>query len=107
MNNNDLGAVIKAARNKKGWTQGELGEKIGVGERHIMGIENEGKFPSYEVLYSLVHELNIPGDNVFYPEIYAEDTEFSYLIRLLKRSDKRDIRAITALAQALLDNRLE
>ena len=107
MDDKGLGVVIKAARNKKGWTQGELGEKIGVGERHIMGIENEGKFPSYEVLFSLVHELNIPGDDVFYPERHAEETELSYLVRLLKRSDKRDIRAITALAQALLDNRLE
>lgn len=107
MNDKDLGAVIKAARNKRGWTQGQLSEKIGVGERHIMGIENEGKSPSFEVLFSLVHELNIPGDDIFYPENYAEETELSYLIRLLKRSDRRDIRAITVLAQALLDNRLE
>ena len=105
MNNHSLGAMIKAARLNKGWTQGVLAEKIGVGERHIMGIENEGKSPSFEVLTALVLELNLPGDDVFYPQKKFEETELTALIRLLSRCNKHEISNVTALVQAMLDNR--
>ena len=49
-----LGVVIKNARINKQFTQEQLAEKIGIGSRHIMAIENEGKHPSYEVLYNLI-----------------------------------------------------
>ena len=39
---NSFGAIVKAARLKRGLTQETLAEKVGVGLRHIMGIENEG-----------------------------------------------------------------
>ena len=102
---NDLGAVIKAARLEKGLTQGKLAEIIGIGERHIMGIENEGKSPSYEVLCDIVHVLNLPGDSVFFQHNHIEDSKLDQLVRLLKQCSDRDITVITALVQSMLDNK--
>ncbi len=101
INENNLGIVIKDARLMNGLTQDALAEKVGVGLRHIMGIENEGKFPSYSVLYKLIRELNIPADSIFYPEKNPADTRLEYLTRLLGQCGDRDIRAITAFVESL------
>ena len=104
----DLGAIVKRARLSKDITQEKLAEKAGVGLRHIMAIENEGSYPSYEVLYKLVRELNISTEEIFFPENNIDDPELDYLIRLLKRlrslgrSADRDIRLMTELAKAML-----
>jgi transcriptional regulator with XRE-family HTH domain len=99
---NNLGAVIKAARMKKGWTQDTLAETVGVGVRHIMGIENEGNSPSYEVLYKVIRGLNIPADNIFYPEKNSPGTQLDYLIHLLEQCGDNEISAVTALLETLL-----
>jgi transcriptional regulator with XRE-family HTH domain len=99
---NRLGPLVKSARLNQGLTQNQLAEKVGVGLRHIMGIENEGKRPSYELLYHLIRELNISADSIFYPDHYIGDAEFDYLIRLLKRCGRNEIRVVIALAKSLL-----
>ena len=56
-----LGEIIKNARIKADITVEDLAAKVGVGERFIYRIENEGKKPSYDILYKLIR--NCP----FYP----------------------------------------
>ena len=57
-----LGEIIKNARMKADITVEDLAAKVGVGERFIYRIENEGKKPSYDILYKLIRELSIlPG----------------------------------------------
>lgn len=99
---NNLGAVIKAARLKKGWTQDSLAEAVGTGVRHIMGIENEGNSPSYEVLYKVIKGLNIPADSIFYPEKNPSNPQLVYLIHLLEQCGDKEIRAIIALLEILM-----
>ena len=101
INENNLGGIVKAARLNKGLTQEVLAEKVGIGQRHIMGIENEGHLPSYEVLYNLIRELNIPPDNIFYPEKIHDNPQLEYLIHLLGQCNDNDIQAITALVEYL------
>jgi transcriptional regulator with XRE-family HTH domain len=98
-----LGTVIKTARNKKGLTQEMLAEKAGVGLRHIMGIENEGSHPSYEVLYKLIRELHIPTDSIFYPERFSDGSQIEEIIRMLYDCDERSLNIIGATVQAALD----
>ena len=54
-----LGEIIKNARMKADITVEDLAAKVGVGERFIYRIENEGKKPSYDILYKLIRELSI------------------------------------------------
>jgi len=99
---NSFGAIVKAARLKRGLTQETLAEKVGVGLRHIMGIENEGSYPSYEVLYKLIRELHIPADDIFYPEKVSGDSQLAGLVHLLGQCGDKEIRAVTALVEVLL-----
>jgi len=62
------GRVIKEARKEKRFTQEQLAEQVGIGTRHLMAIENEGKTPSFDVLYRLIHALDISADRIFRPE---------------------------------------
>lgn len=54
-----LGEIIKNARAKADITVEALANKVGVSERFIYRIENEGKKPSYDILYKLIRELAI------------------------------------------------
>ena len=63
-----LGEIIKNARIKADMTVEDLADKVGVGERFISRIENEGKNPRYDILYKLIRELSILPDQIFFPE---------------------------------------
>ena len=64
-----LGEIIKNARIKADITVEDLAAKVGVGERFIYRIENEGKKPSYDILYKLIRELSILPDPVSYTHL--------------------------------------
>ena len=100
---NILGAIVKAARLKKGFTQDALAEKAGIGLRHIMSIENEGSSPSYEVLYKLIRELHIPADSIFYPERASGNSLAADITAMLYDCDERSLKVIRATVQAALD----
>jgi transcriptional regulator with XRE-family HTH domain len=61
----NLGGVVKAARQAKGITQLQLAEYLGITIRHLKAIENSGQKPSYDLLVRTVRELDISGDVVF------------------------------------------
>lgn len=70
-----------------------------------MALENECKQPSFEVLCKRILVLNIPADNIFYPENKHTENEKEQLIRLLSRCDERDLKIITATAKAVLESK--
>ena len=47
-----LGDVIKEARQRAERTMEELAISVGITERYLYRIENEGKKPSFDVLYN-------------------------------------------------------
>ena len=98
-----LGNVIKSAREKAGITVEALAEKIGITERYLYRIENEGKKPRYDVLYKLVRELSIDSDLIFYPERLSQDSEIENLLRKLSSCDDRSLQVVKATIQALTD----
>ena len=98
-----LGDVIKAARQKTDITVEALAEKVDKTERYMYRIENEGKKPSYDVLFTLIRELSIPSDLIFWPEKQTEDSNRDELIRMIYRCDDRSIAVIKATVKALLE----
>ena len=98
-----LGDIIKFARQKNGITVEMLAEKIDITERYLYRIENEGKKPSYDVLYKLIRELSISPDSIFYPEKLSKDSEVENLLRILSACDTRSLEVIKATAKALID----
>ena len=107
MKHDNLGAVVKNARIHKGLSQEQLAEQLDCSVRHIMGIENESKKPSYERLYQLIRILDISADDIFYPERFSSDNEKSHLIEnitdMLYRCDIHDITIIKAAVTKALE----
>lgn len=102
-----LGEIIKNARIKADITVESLANKVGVTERFIYRIENEGKKPSYDILYKLIRELSILPDQIFFPEKQIEDSETERLIRMLYNCDERSMHIIKATIKAALDSQLQ
>lgn len=98
-----LGSIIKAAREKSGFTIEALANKVDITERYLYRIENEGKKTSYDVLYKLIRELSILPDLIFYPEKPSKDSEVENLLRMLSACDERSLEVVKATAKALID----
>ena len=101
--NKELGSVIKSARLNKQFTQERLAEIIGVGPRHIMAIENEGKYPSYEVLYSLIQTLDISADLIFRPKTANKTIEQNQFIHEFLACSEREQKIVSTTMRALLN----
>lgn len=104
-NIHNFGKVIKAARDNSDLTRDQLAEKAGIGYRHLMGIENENKTPSFDVLFGLIRGLGISADTIFYPEKSITDTEKDKLYRMLSRCTEQEIKAFIAMLDVLLAGR--
>ena len=98
-----LGDIIKAARQKSGLTIEELANRLDITDRYIYRIENQGKKPSFDILYKLIRELGISSDLIFYPERSDQDSEIEDLIRRLYNCDERSLEVVKATAKALMD----
>src|SRR5437016_13836312 len=62
----DMRRELKEARVKRGWSQRELGSRLGLPQMHISGIESGKSEPRYDTLLELVRildrsPLRVPG----------------------------------------------
>ena len=87
----NLGDNIKKSREKAGITIEALANKLEITERYLYRIENEGKKPSFEILYKLIRELSISPDLIFYPEKPTKDSEVENLLRQLSDCAERSL----------------
>ena len=101
------GEIIKAAREKSDLTVEELTDRIGITERYLYRIENEGKIPKFEVLKKLVRELAIDANLIFYPKKPSKDSEAEDLVRMLYNCDDRSMKIIRATVKAALESQTE
>ena len=97
-----LGNIIKYAREQSDLTVEDLADTVGITERYLYKIENEGKKPSYDVLYKLIRTLSISPDSIFYPEKPSKDSEIENLLRMLSACDERSLNVVKATAKALI-----
>jgi transcriptional regulator with XRE-family HTH domain len=54
----DMRQALKAAREKRAWTQRELASRLGLTQTHISGIESGKIVPRYDTLLELVRILD-------------------------------------------------
>ena len=54
----DMRRELKEARMKRGWSQRELGSRLGLPQMHISGIESGKIVPRYDTLIELVRILD-------------------------------------------------
>jgi len=57
---------LKEFRNKKDYTQDDLGKKVGVSRQTIISIERYRYKPSLELAMKIAEELNVKIEKLFY-----------------------------------------
>jgi len=97
-----IGQAIKKAREAKGMTREQLAGIIGYAPRNIQAIENEGQYPSVELLVQLATMFDISLDQFIFPEskAYKSDTR-RRIDRILDTLNERDLTVIEATANGL------
>lgn len=91
-----LGTNIRSLRSKKGWSQTELADKIGVHLTHINRIENGKYLPSLDTVVLLADALEssldilVNGSTESSKDIRIEDQSFAEKIRLLNSLNEEE-----------------
>ena len=97
-----LGKAVRCASKSKNMSQEALAERIGVCKRTIIDIENSSGNPKFTILFPLVRELDIPVQQVFYPES-ADDSETKLLIiQELEKCSESESRMVLSVLKSLL-----
>lgn len=96
-----LGDVVKATRKSKHLSQEALAERIGVCKRTIIDIESNTGNPKFDVLYSLVRELDLPLYQVFYPEIKENLELKNVLLQEVSSCSEYEMQVILSVIRSL------
>ncbi|MBR3553753.1 MAG: helix-turn-helix transcriptional regulator [Clostridia bacterium] len=99
-----IGAAIKAARQKNGYTQEALAERLGVTPTHIKHIESGRRMPSVEILFLAARELHFSVDQLI-GSGDAKDPAPTLLDGFLQACTKKELRLLEAVAEAILKSR--
>lgn len=100
----DFGRRIKELRNKKGITQYQLAEMVGIDPKHMSHIETGRSFPKADLIEKFANALEIE-----YPELFntqhLEDREiiFKKLINYLKNVSDSELQVIYKLISGYLN----
>jgi len=97
----DLGQLIKQIRKRENLNREELAERAGISPRYLARIENEGRRPSYRVVYKITRALGISADELVYPERNTPTTAKQELMNLLHQCDEADVLVALATVRAL------
>lgn len=99
----NLGIVVREAREKTGLTQSELSEKLGLGDKTILNIENFRGNPKFDSLYPLVNFLKIPGDKLFYPELKDDEPNKHKLLLEIQSCNDREAAELLRVTRYMLE----
>ena len=98
-----LGHAIKQARNDQHLTREQLAEEAGYGTRHIQAIENDGQFPSVELLVWLAQKFKLSLDQYVFPKMDSgKTTARRQADAKLDELNDRELRIISNLADNLI-----
>jgi putative transcriptional regulator len=56
---------LKTLRTERGWTQEDLGKRVGVSRQAIHALETEKHDPSLDLAYRISKEFQIPVERIF------------------------------------------
>ena len=97
-----MGSILRSAREAKELTQASLAEMIDVSIRTIIAIEKNQRNPTCDVLYRLVHALEISADLIFFPDDAPLTTEQDQFMRELLACDEKEQRIVMTTLKNLI-----
>lgn len=96
-----VGKTIQNARHNKGLTQTALAEKIDVSLKTIIDVENGKRNFSFDVLFKIVMELDIPSELIFRPDEGAITPEQEQFFREFRSVSETEQRIVIAMARSI------
>ncbi len=100
-----LGALVEKARERKQLFREAFAERLGIADRQLFSIERENRTPSYRMLKKLIYVLEIPPEEIFYPDKPSNASEYTAIIRAISRLDAAELAIIKDLVDSLIRNR--
>ena len=94
-----LGDAVKRARGRPDLTQAQVASKIDRDTRTVINIENYKGNPKVEVLYPLIHALQIDSRKIFNPEMERETPSVQ---RLRAECDEQESATMIPVVEAVL-----
>ena len=98
-----VGSRIKALRTKKGLTQEELSELVGINPKYLSSIERGKENPTFNTLIALSESLDVDFGAMF-NLLQAEDPKASkeIIISLLDKLDDEQIKLVLRIVLAVV-----
>ena len=99
-----FGQTVKRERKKAGLARREFAPMVGLSERYIAAIENEGQTTSYDTMQKLITTLGIDANSIFYPERAdaGSYTDMERVVRLVRRCGEKELGVVEAVVKAML-----
>ncbi len=105
-----IGNKIRILRESKGWTQQNLGLKIGISQNNITSIEKGKKFVSMEKVYKILEVFDISLDDFFEDVLIAcenskeDDLFYDTLKNSLTAMELEDLKMTKRLIQKIYNS---
>lgn len=100
----DFGMRLKELRSKKGITQYQLAEIVGIDPKHMSHIETGRSFPKADLIEKFAEALNVEYTKLFKTEhLQDKDILLRQLISLLKKASEEELKNIYKIVDSLLD----
>jgi transcriptional regulator with XRE-family HTH domain len=103
-----LAEKLVQLRKERGWSQTELGERIGVHIAHLSRLENDKSQPSVEMLQKLAKAFGVTMDYLMDEEagepgpVTIQDKTLTERLQLLDQLDETDRQTVVHVIDAML-----
>ena len=98
-----IGSRIREIRNKKGITQDQLSEKVGVSSKYLSSIERGKENPTLNTILKLAQSLDVMP-NEFFTHLEIEDPakRKSMIIEILDKADEDKLKLAYKVLSAMI-----
>ena len=104
MNFKSMGENIKTYRQKKGYTQEELAERVNLSVQHISVIERGIKAPRLETFLNIANELDVDADYLLADLLnVSEQLTSNELYDMMAEVSKKEKRRILEVVKVLIE----
>ncbi len=103
-----LAQNVRRLRTERGWSQGELAEKIGAHLTHVSRVETGKYTPGLEFVVQAARAFGVTVDDLVsehpdgFEDVHLEDKDLAERLRLLEDLDPRDREALFTVMDAVL-----
>ena len=96
-----IGIRIRAARERKGFSQERLSEACSLSPSHIGHVERGTRVPSLETMFAIACALDIGLDELVFGFVAETESLFSGIASTLQRTDSEKVSRFMSTVQVL------